>query len=83
MMHFTKLIIKKKKRLVLKTRKLSVIDGLNIYKQKLRNNFIHSERKLREKCFNSIFKQSEPLSIFKVIKQSSSFHSFINPFNIT
>lgn len=83
MMHFTKLIIKKKKRLVLKTRKLSVIDGLDIYKQKLRNNFIHSERKLREKCFNSIFKQSEPLSIFKIINQSYSFHSFINPFNIT
>lgn len=55
-----------------------MIDGLNIYKQKLRNDFIHSERKLREKCFYFIFKQSEPLFIFKVINQSSSFHSFIH-----
>lgn len=57
MMHFTKIIIKKKRR-VLGIIKLSPIDGLYINKQKLRNNYLFILKENSEKNVLILFSSS-------------------------
>lgn len=63
-MHFTKLIIKKKKRRVLNIRKLVSIDGLYIYKQKLRNNYLFILKENSEKNVLILFSSSQSHYLF-------------------